>query len=468
MIQQLRKTTRKSASYITFAPLVVFLIFLAAFIIGISKKANCQQVWGLSQCIGHAVENNIALNQKAIDVQSQKINNNQSWFGLLPELNAGSTVNFNFGRNVDPNDNSITFDQTLSNSYWVQASVNIFNGLVQVNTIAYNKFLLEAEKQGYQVKKNVLINNVINAYYTVVYTNGLRNVAYEQYVVSQNQAKAAKAKHLVGNLSPVTVQELLSQQAADKLELTRAQNNYDNALLNLKQILRIDNNSSFIIDTLLLQYQVIDTLTPAKPDVNKIVGTMPDVKQQEYLLNASQKNLNITKGGVLPRIYVGGGFYTGYYDANRPDSETVGFNNQLSNNQNQVIEMGVVIPIFNKGAVYSNYKRKQLAVKAQQLELQNSKDVVYAQIIKTMQDAQCAENELKASHELMLFSELSFKQNERMLQNGLISTTDFDAAKQRYSLAKANYLKNRLLFIMYNQLLTFYINGNWEHVAYNN
>ncbi|MCK5536706.1 MAG: TolC family protein, partial [Bacteroidales bacterium] len=315
--------------------LVVKAVFLGS-IAFTSFSAKAQEAWSLVQCIDYALQNNIALNIADNNTGKQQINFRESKAKLLPTLNMGSGVSMNFGRNIDGNTNTITFDQTLSNNYWISSSIDLFQGLVKYNAIGFNKYLLSATKEEADYIKNKLVFDVLTAYYTVLYSKGLRNVAQSQVTLSEMQLKRMQKLVDVGRESPITVQELKSQWASDMLSLTQSQNMYNKTLGELKQLLRLDVDQSFSIGTINLDSFVETPIQDIDSLFNVAITLLPEIKQQEYLYKASIKDLAIAKGGISPRIYMSAGYYTGYFNR-----DPLPFNNQIIDNQNQAINMGI-------------------------------------------------------------------------------------------------------------------------------
>ncbi len=365
----------------------------------------------------------------------------------------------NYGRNIDGNTNAINYDKTLGNNYWINSSISIFQGLVKSNTIRFNKYLLSANKEEAVITKNRLIFNVLISYYTVEYSIGLKNVAQSQGALSKMQFERMKRLVDVGKESPITVQELKSQWANDKLSLTRAKNNMSKTILDLKQLLRLNVNQAFEIDTLNMVSVIATSLPNIDSIYNTAVNILPEIKQKEYLLNASKKDLAMAKGGISPRIYLAAGFNTNYFDGDDSNYKT-----QINNNQNQWVNMGISIPIFNGASVYSKVKRKIIAVQDKELELEKQKDVLYTEIWSAVDDRNSAEKEYLSAVELQEYSELAFLNVSKKMEKGLASATDYEAAKQRFVTAEAALLKTKLIYIMRKQMLEFYKTGNWSHL----
>ncbi len=439
------------------------MFMLVFFILLQNSPVNSQEVWNLTKCINYAVDNNIDLNIKRNQVINQEVNLFESKANLFPNLNLGSGVNLNYGRNIDGNTNNITYDQTISNNYWISSSIDIFQGLVKQNTISFNKFLLSANIEENELIKNKLIFNVITSYYISLYCAGLENVARSQVDLSEMQYLKMQKLVDIGKESPLTVQELKSQWTADKLSLTKAENQKNNKMLELKQLLRLDANTIIVIDTLDQNYFAITEI----PDIDSVftnaITFLPEIKQQEYLLNASEKDLLVSKGKLSPSLHLSAGIGSNYFDG---DDLTYG--NQIQNNLNQQIRFSLIIPIFNGGSTYCNIKRKKIAISNQMLEIDKNKERVYSEIWTILDNVESAEREYNSSLELYKFSKLSFQNTSKKLEKGIAGTSDFEIAKQRMFSAEIEMLKAKLTYIMYIQILEFYKTGNWNHLNINN
>jgi len=438
---------------------MVFKLILMFIVFGLNSPVMCQEVWNLPMCIDYAIEHNIELNQKALEVQTQKVNMLENTAGLLPGLNMGTYATLYFGRNVDA-DNNITFNKTLTNNYWIESSVNLFNGWMQVNTISYNRYLLNASKQGYEIARNQLIMNVLSAYYTVVYSRGLLLVANEQVILSGKEVERSQQMVDLGRGSPVILQELKSNWAADKLNLAQAEGNYMGAVIAFKQLLRLNESELLLTDTLGVESLYMESLPNADSIYQQALGKLPEMKQQDFLVQAAKKDLAISRGSLSPRIYLSGGLNTGYYNSN----DSTDFRKQWNNNQSEYVQVGVSIPIFNQASGCGNIKRKKILLENQKLSFEKAKEALNSQIIQTHQDLLSAEKEFLSSQEMLTYSELSYKQMAKKLEDGSASPTEYSAAKQKVLSAKANLLKSKLLYGMYRQMLEFYMRGDWEHL----
>lgn len=432
---------------------------IAVLLFGNYSVLKAQDTWNLSKCINYALENNIDLNQAQNQVEMQKYNLLESKAQRLPNLNLGAGVYVNFGRSIDATDNTVTYNQNLYNDYGLSSSLDIFRGFIKTNTIKYNKYLLAASQEGSELQKNQLIIQVMSSYYRLVYSQGMVDVSRDQTELSQALISRMEMIVEVGRESPVMVQELKSQWAEDQLNFIRSKNEFNNAKLELQQLLRITGESDFKIDTL-NPLHVFSGMIPSVDSIyQQAVMMMPEIKQRENQINAAERDLRIAKGGISPRLYMSAGIGSGFFDG-----DTTLYLDQLKNNQNQSVNLGLRIPIFNHASTYSNIKRKKIALKDREFDLEKQKETLFAEIWKAVDDLNAAESEYQSSLELLEFSELNLKNVSKKLEKGLASGTDFQSAKQRYSHAQATLLKAKLIYVMRGLMIEFYRTGNWKHL----
>lgn len=82
---------------LTFMLVIVGLIF--HFEYGYSQEKK----WTLSECIDYAVTHNIEVKQSDNQIQNLKVEKNTLKNSFLPNLNAGASQNFTFGRSLNQN-----------------------------------------------------------------------------------------------------------------------------------------------------------------------------------------------------------------------------------------------------------------------------------------------------------------------------------------------------------------------------
>lgn len=332
------------------------LWIIALFMIPITREASAQsKQWTLADCINYAVTNNIGLQRQTLVRESAEATYLKSKMDLLPSLNFGSNGNLGFGRSINPVDNSIIFQQTLSNDYGLYSNLQIFNGLAGLNSLAANKFMVKAGIESEKIVRNTLVIDILGQYYLVLYDRGLENASKMQLSLSENQLFRITKMVETGKEALSKQYELESRVSADNLDYTIAQNRTNQAITTLKQMLQLEPGSQFDLLVPELANMIIPDGTYRTDSIYAMASeVLPRLKEIEFELKASKKQLAAARGLLSPSISGGGSAYTGYYEVmNQAGFVQPDFKTQLKSNMSQSIFLSLRIPIFNN---YSNGK----------------------------------------------------------------------------------------------------------------
>ncbi len=432
-------------------------LLAVAFLLLLSKSITAQKVWNLQDCINYALQHNIDLSIQKNELSIQEIKLHQSKANLFPDINMGVNIYNNYGRNIDGNTNAITFNQTLSNAYWIGASITVFQGFIKRNTIQMNKYLLQADMMKKEVLKNKLVMDVITTYYSLQYSIGLEEVAKSQVELAENQYHRMQKLLEADRETPLNVQDLKRQWMSDKLQLAEAKHTKDQEVLKLKKLLNVKTNDAFKVA---YSKPLIDSGKVLDNDIFlKDIETFPQIRQQDLLQKVAQKEYAIAKGRIMPSLRLSAGYNTYYFDGN-----PLGFTKQLHNNQNQQIFLSLYIPIFNGAKVRSDIRQKKLNYQNQKLQSEKISAQLQTEIQLTYDRLKAAKESYNSYIELVKFNEMSLQTTAKKLEKGLVDTTEFEIAKQRLRMAKAQQLKSFLSYKIYQEILSFYQTGNWKHL----
>ncbi|HPI12883.1 MAG TPA: TolC family protein, partial [Catalimonadaceae bacterium] len=123
-----------------------------------------QTRYSLKQCVDLALQNNLQVQQTALQVENNAVALHQSRTNLLPNLNGNLGFGFNQGRNLDPITNVYINQELLSSGLSLNSNLVVFNGMRLQNLILQNKYNHEASKLDLQQTKDNLALNVILTY----------------------------------------------------------------------------------------------------------------------------------------------------------------------------------------------------------------------------------------------------------------------------------------------------------------
>jgi outer membrane protein len=440
----------------------LFLIF------SLPAKAQ-EKKWTLGDCINYAVANNLGLKRQILQTETAEAAFIKSKMDVLPSLNLGSDARLGFGRSVDPVTNLITFKQNISNSYSLNTNLQLFNGFTTLNSISANKFMLKAGLESEKIARNLLIAEILDIYYQVLYARGLESASKVQLELSEKQQFRIVKLVETGKEALSKQYEIESQVSSDRLAYTIAHNSASQALTSMKQMLQLSPGTDFDIAVPDLDNILIDDQTYNTDSIYKIAANiLPRLKAIEYELHASEKQISAAKGAVAPSLSVGGSVYTGYYKILGNDiEEQVSFSTQLKNNNSQALYLSLNIPIFNNYITGRNIRTAKIRKNDAALKLEQEKNSLFSEIENACLDYNRGRDEFMAARSNFEFNRKSFSAVEKKFETGLVDVTDYSAAKTTLFRAETEALRTKLQLIIRQITIRFYMTGEYENTILN-
>jgi outer membrane protein len=456
-----------------------------AFILALPLFIKAQQNWDLKTCMDYAVQHNIQLRQGEINAQINKNNLDQSKAAVLPSINVGAAHTYNFGKTIDRFTNTFANTQVLSQNFFMSSNVVLFSGLSQYNNIKANEYGYLSATENLKQQKNDLILNLVNLYLNVVFTDELTGIAQNQYNITKEQLERTKKLVEAGSLALSVQYDLEAQLANEQVNLTNADNNYQLALLNLKQLMNLDSLGLFKIVKPQLDVESGYLMNNSVQNIYETaLKNQPGIKASEYSLLSSEKNLAAARGKVAPTISLNGSLGTGtsglakdikgfriigadttgittggqYVLTPRTEliAETKPFADQFKDNINKSFGFTISLPIFNGLQTYTGVKNARLSVMNARLNEDLAKQNLYKAIAQAYTGAQAAYSKYLANKKSVEASQESFKLADQKFNAGAISAFDYNSAKNRLLNAQSNLLQSKYEYILRLKILDFY------------
>ena len=426
-----------------------------------------QQTWSLKDCLKHAVEHNLTIKQAALNTNLSKNAFTQSKLAVLPSLNSNASHSFNFGRSVDPYTNAFTLDRVRNNNIGASASVTLFAGFQNVNNIRMSNYDYLASKYDAEKIANDISINIITAFLQLMYNKELVAVNKDKLELSKLQVNRVGEMVDVGRLPKGNLLDTESQMAQEELQLINVQNQLDIAFLNMKQLLDLDASYSFDITAPELSISESFAARNSEELYTTAVVNLPDVKSANAKLQSAERSLAIAQGGRSLRLSLFGSIGTGYSDARQkvtgvdslslvPTYTDYPFEEQLEDNVSQSVSFSLSIPIFNAWQANSSISRAKIAVLQSQYNLQQAENQLRKQIEQANADALAAHKKYLASQKSVQALSESFRYTEEKYNVELVSTYEYNDAKNRLFQAEADLLQSKYDYIFKIKVLDFY------------
>jgi|WetSurMetagenome_2_1015567.scaffolds.fasta_scaffold56615_3 outer membrane protein len=443
-----------------------FIWIVTLLLIICSGEISAQdKKWTLEDCINYAVTNNIALQRQRLQTETAEVNYLKSKMDILPSLNMGSDASIQYGRSIDPISNGVTFLQNFRNGYQLSSSIMLFNGFAALNTISANKFMLKAGLENEKIVRNTLIIDIMGQYYQVLYSRGLEEASKMQLDLSEKQLFRITKMVETGKEALSKQFEIESQVSADKLSYTIAQNTANQAVTTLKQTLRLEPGSEFDILKPDLNNILITDFSFSPDSIYRIASQiLPRLRQIEYELKASKKQITAARGNLAPSVSAGAQVFTGYYTLLNDTSSHTQYSTQMKNNFGQAIGVSLNIPIFNNYSTARNIKLAKIRKNDNELRLAQEKNNLYIDIENSCLNYNRGKDEFAAARANFEYNKKSFEAVEKKFESGLVDVTSYSLAKTTLFKAETEELRTKLQLLIRKLTIQFYSTGEYENI----
>lgn len=442
--------------------LIIFLVFTAG-------QSLAQGEWSMQQCMQYAVEHNHEVKRAELELDNYKASKTGAIGRFLPSVDASIGAQYNFGRAIDPETNGYTDVNTFYNGYSLYASLPVFDGFSRIHALKAAGASTLMGRASLRQKQDQTALNVLQAYTNVAYYEGLVKMADEKVQETELLLKQIRLLEEVGRKSAADVAQVESQKAEADYELTRQQNLYASAMLELKKTMAFPMQ-----DTLLLSVRNVrnrlaacyhrDARTLSPSGTNSESATYglglvqelnPELQAAQYQVQASKHEWHQARAAFYPSLSLSAGLNTTYYHTLHSD---VGesFSNQFNNNMGQYVGATLSIPLFNRlqtitsiRKAKNNYRIAQETYKQKQLELEKLSREAW-------QDWQGYLKQTVQMVEKVEADSIAYQLTKRQFEEGLSTAIDLRTTSAQLLNSKATLLQCQLMAMVKEQLVRYY------------
>ncbi len=410
--------------------------------------------WTLDECIGYAQQHNTAIQQRSLQVEQQSNDLTTARYSRLPNLNASVGYNASFGRGTS-SDNTYKTETLQTGSFDVSAAMPLFQGFQINRTIKGGKLDLAAAMQDLERAREDVAVQVMTLYLQVLYQKELVAVAERQLMLSTQQTERSRTLYDAGKQPQSAVYESEALQANDALKLTQARNDLQLALLDLSQALNRENAVGFDIATpdlapLLAPALAMQSGTP-EAIYDQATENRPHIRAERIRLESSENAVRIARSALFPSLMLRGGFGTGIYSSMDQD-----FWPQFRKNSSEFVGVSLSIPIFNRRATRGNIHAAKIAVRKQQVALQEAEQTLRKQIEQAWYSAEAAGAKYRSAEVALASAEVAFGYEQEKAEAGRSTLFDFNDAKTRMEKAASELVQAKFELVFRRKILDYY------------
>ena len=458
---------------------------LPAFLLLIPSFASAQTQWTLTQCLARAEEKNIDVLNAGLDADLADKNKDRTYWDLAPDLNAGATHGYNFGRVIDRYTNTFATDRVQSDNFYLSSQVVLFQGLSKQNTIKQAGVDADAAAKGLEAARNNVRVTVVQAFLDVL---GLR----ERFVAAKAQATNSREQITLttalvegGRLARAELLSLEAQLAQDEYNVTNFENQRDQRMLALGNTLQLEaaEMATFDIQAPELSASLIIAPSASTDEVlANVLNANPSYAQVHLQAQSAERSIAIARAGSLPALALNGSLGTGYSGRNfravgEPvleapiligstaggefvyspnfsyNTELVSFGDQLDENLNRSFSFSLSVPIFNN--MRNRYAVDQARVRHEQAKnrVVSLRNDLQRNVLDALVQQRSAHRQYLAAAKAVDAGQLSLEYAQERFAQGVITSLELNTAKTNVNRSTADLINAKYQYLMASKYL---------------
>ncbi len=434
---------------------IISLIAAIVFILS-GLGTTAQENWSLQKCIDYALENNIVIKQQQLNTAYNQNLVSQAKSDMLPNLNAGASNNYSFGRSLNNDNVYENVNSTQLNGY-VSSNLTLFNGLILQNTVRQSKLDLQAAIYDMQETKDDIVLNIAASYLEILFAEELAQIAEAQIEVTKQQIERTRKLVDAGSLARGALLEIEAQLAREELQLVTDQNRIQLAYLNLYQLLELPIEKSFKIEEPKLpEIKAHVTMSNSFDVFKNAMNTRPEIMAAQLRVESAKSQLAIAKGYGYPTLSLGGSYNNNYFNILNSEFNQLSFREQVKSNGRYGFGVSLNIPIFNRFQVKYAVSNAKLQIQDYEYRLQTASNILRKDIEQAYTNALAALNKYISSEKAVESMEEAFRYTEEKFNVGMINTVEYNQSKNYLTIARSELLQARYEYIFRAKILDFY------------
>ena len=292
-----------------------------------------------------------------------------------------------------------------------------------------------------------------------------------------------------GSLPELNATILEVQLSQDSLNYITTKGNSTLALLSLKAFMNMGADVAFDIETPAVDNIPVEPIADLQPEnvYSIALANLPQQKFNDLKLKAAEKNVAVAKANMLPTLGGYGSLGSNYnnqsktvtgiiplgqkpvgqvvvggsnYVVTAPDFsatfKNTGFGKQIGDNFRQSVGINISVPIFNGGALKSNYARSKLNIETINYQKEQDNQKLKQDIYQAYNAALIAYEKFNASKKSITANELSLNYATKRFNVGMLNTYDLITTQNNLLRSKLQYVQNQFEYVFKIKVLEFY------------
>lgn len=420
---------------------------IIAFVFALSASAllyGQDEEWTLGQCVDYAMRQNISVQRGKISLEQSRISTEQAKGQWQPGVSFSAGQNFSNSLFVEGG-----YKNTYSGNYNIGASWTVFNGFRRKYSIEQAELQEMIQETSLKSTEEDIKIAVLTCYLQVLYAK--ENVAMKKNSLETSNEQLSRYKQLyeAGSVSMSDLSQIESQHVSELYQVTVAENQLEDNLLQLKQLLRLDLNQPFDVRSMnFTQEEVLADLGNKDSIYVAALSSRPEIANA--LLNEQMADLQIksAKSGYYPSVNLNASVGTGHNNHGTGD--------QIKENFGESVGLSLNYAIADNRERKSTLWKAKLNKTMSGLETENLKDDLKKTIEAAYLDAKAAQLNYIASKSNEQAAEATYELTKEKFSLGMKSPFEMLSEKNSLLNAQQQTLQSKYTSILNIQILNIY------------
>ncbi len=444
-------------------------------------------VYSLKQCIDIALQNNLTVKLNEFQTESNEARLQQARAANLPSISAYANQGINQGKSINPYTNTFINQKINTGQYGVNASMNLWSGFSNYNTMRQNAFTYQAGKMDWEQSKMDITISVMLAYLQILSNEEQLNQAQSQVDVSKAQTDRLNVLDKNNALSPSVLYDTKGQLANDKISFINAKAAFASSKITLSQLLNLSFPANVKFEKINVAAEIKANESNSEAVYAEASKNLPMIKAAEYRRLSAVKYVHVSRGLIFPSLSLNGSIGTNYSDAalsqkvigvteagtdnyvlinNTPttvyapqynfSSEKIAFNDQFKNNLNSYIGVSLQFTLFNSLRTKTQISLAKINKEQAQVRQKNTNIALKGAVDQASIDMKAAYDRYIILSEQVEDYAASFKIATIKFEKGSITIVDYIIAKSNTDKSQMNFIAAKYDYILKSKVLDYY------------
>lgn len=460
---------------------ILFLSLIVSLITLQPAEAQEAQRFSLNDAIEIALENNYALDQAENNESGAVMQVKSAKADYLPSISTSFSGSKRIGRQFNENTGEVVDATTNGVSGGVSASLNLFSGFQNYNSLKSSQFNAQAQHKNVSRIRETIIFETASRYLDLLVNKELLRIDRQNLEVSRDRLKKIKEQVELGSLPKADLYNQQSTVANNKLALTDSRNAVKMSKIRLLRQMQVNLDRPYEFQAPDISLDSI-RITPRSYDLDQLIEvsmeSREDLQQQKYQVKSNEHQLDVSRANRYPSLSLSSSFRSSYNDQQRDilrengtviGFQDVAFSEQFFNrNINRSVGLNVSIPVFNNYNINNQIQQQKISYKNAQLQLEDQQMQIVQEVTEAYNNYESIIQRLESTREALRAAELAFETQQERYDVGSASFVELNQANANYMEARSNRAQAVYNYLFQKELLNYYIGKMDEDMSLQN